>query len=85
MFGLYITNSLYLYRINVTNLRIKMELQEIRKKLRPKDYALIAEKLKGLYTENTIRKQLTGKRTLKDPVRDAAIELIGMREKYVND
>lgn len=61
-----------------------MELQGIREKLRPKDYELIAEKLKGLYTENTIRMQLTGIRTLKDPVRDAAIELIEMREKYVN-
>lgn len=74
-----------MYRINVTNLRIKMELQEIREKLRPKDYELIAEKLKGLYTENTIRMQLTGKRTLKNPVRDAAMELIEMREKYVNN
>lgn len=62
-----------------------MELQEIHEKLRPTDYQLIAQKLKGLYTENTIRMQLTGKRTLKNPVRDAAIELIEMREKYVND
>lgn len=61
-----------------------MEAQEIRSKLRPKDYQLIAEKLKGLYTENTVRMQLTGKRTLKEPVRNAAIELIEMRKKYVN-
>lgn len=62
-----------------------MELQEIREKLRPTDYQLIAAKLKGLYTEGTVRMQLTGRRTLKDPVRDAALELIEMREKYVNN
>ena len=38
-----------------------MEAQEIREKLRPKDYQLIAEKLKGIYKEVTIRKQLTGR------------------------
>lgn len=61
-----------------------MEAQEIREKLHPKDYQLIAEKLKGIYKEITIRRQLTGHRTLKAPVRDAALELIAMREKYVN-
>lgn len=61
-----------------------MEAQEIREKLRPKDYQLIAEKLKGIYKEVTIRKQLTGKRKLKDSVRDAALELIAMREEYIN-
>lgn len=61
-----------------------MEAQEIRSKLRPKDYQLIAEKLKGLYAERTVRAQLKGERTLKTPVRDAALELISMREKYVN-
>lgn len=61
-----------------------MELQEIRKNLRPKDYQLIAEKLKGLYTENTIRMQLTGQRTLKEPVLNAALELFKMREEFIN-
>ena len=61
-----------------------MEAQEIRSKLRPKDYQLIAEKLKGTYKEITIRMQLTGKRTLKESVKNAALELIAMREEYVN-
>ncbi|MCM1031828.1 MAG: hypothetical protein NC410_10375 [Oscillibacter sp.] len=61
-----------------------MEAQEIREKLRPKDYQLIAEKLKGLYTERTVRAQIKGDRTLKDPIRNAALELIAMREEYIN-
>ena len=75
---------IYLYRINETNLQIKMELQEIRKKLRPKDYELIATKLKGRYTENTIRAQLKGRRTLKQVVKEAAEELIKIRENFIN-
>ncbi len=61
-----------------------MEAQEIHSKLRPKDYQLIAEKLEGLYTERTVRAQLKGERTLKEPVKNAALELIAIREKYVN-
>ncbi len=61
-----------------------MEAQEIREKLHPKDYRLIAEKLKGLYSERTVRAQIKGDRTLKDPVRNAALELIAMREEYIN-
>lgn len=73
-----------MYRINETNLQIKMELQEIREKLRPKDYELIATKLKGRYTENTIRAQLKGRRTLKQVVKEAAEELIKIRENFIN-
>lgn len=62
-----------------------MEIQEIREKLFPKDYELISKRLKGRYTAETVRAQLTGVRTLKELVRDAAIELIEMREKYVNN
>ena len=49
-----------------------MEAQEIHSKLRPKDYQLIAKKLEGLYTERTVRAQLKGERTLKEPVKNAA-------------
>lgn len=61
-----------------------MEAQEIRAKLRPKDYDLIARKLKGLYAERTVRAQLKGERTLKEPVKQAALELIRIREEFIN-
>ena len=57
-----------------------MEIQE----LRPKDYELIATKLKGRYTANTVRAQLKGRRTLKQAVKKAAEELIQMRENFIN-
>ncbi|MEI3423279.1 hypothetical protein [Butyricimonas paravirosa] len=61
-----------------------MEIQEIIKKLRPKDYELIAQKLKGRYTKDTIRAQLKGRRTLKLAVKEAAEKLIQMRENFIN-
>ena len=61
-----------------------MEIQEILEKLRPKDYELIATKLKCRYTANTVRAQLKGRRTLKQAVKKAAEELIQMRENFIN-
>lgn len=63
---------------------VKMEEQEIREKILPDDYRVIAEKLKGRYAKRTIRAQLTGERTLKDIVRQAAEELIRLREEFIN-
>jgi hypothetical protein len=56
-----------------------MTREEIYNKLQYGDYILIAQKT-GKRSE-TVRSQIVGRRTLKDNVRDAAIELITVREK----
>lgn len=56
-----------------------MTRNEIYEKLQYGDYKLIANKTGR--NHKTVRSQLAGWRTLKDDVRDAAIELITVREK----
>ncbi len=56
-----------------------MTRQEIYEKLQYGDYKLIGKKV-GKHSE-TVRSQMIGRRTLKDAVRDAAIEIISIREK----
>lgn len=56
-----------------------MTREEIQEKLQSGDYKLIGEKVER--HSETVRSQITGRRTLKDAVRDAAIELITLREK----
>lgn len=56
-----------------------MTRNEIYEKLQYGDYQLIAQKTGR--NHKTVRSQITGRRTLKDDVRDAAIELITVREK----
>ncbi|MDD2412323.1 MAG: hypothetical protein PHR79_05345 [Bacteroidales bacterium] len=56
-----------------------MTRQEIYEKLQYGDYMLIGKKA-GKHPE-TVRSQMIGRRTLKDAVRDAAIELITIRQK----
>lgn len=54
-----------------------MTVEQIREKIRYGDYLLIA-KLSG-YARGTVISQLTGRRTLKQPVLDAAIKVIENR------
>lgn len=56
-----------------------MTRNEIYEKLQYGDYQLLAKKTGR--NHQTVRSQLTGRRTLKNDVRDAAIELITLREK----
>lgn len=56
-----------------------MTRNEIYEKLQSGDYKLIGEKVER--HSETVRSQITGRRTLKDAVRDAAIELITLRDK----
>ncbi len=56
-----------------------MTRNEIYEKLQYGDYQLIANKTGR--NHQTVRSQLAGWRTLKDNVREAAIELITVREK----
>lgn len=56
-----------------------MTRQQIQEKLQSGDYKLIGEKVER--HSETVRSQITGRRTLKDAVRDAAIELITLRDK----
>lgn len=56
-----------------------MTREEIYEKLQYGDYILIGKKT-GKHPE-TVRSQMIGRRTLKDAVRNAAIEIITIREK----
>lgn len=56
-----------------------MTRQEIYEKKQLGDYKLIVKRTGRAY--QTIKSQIIGRRTLKDDVRDAAIEIITIREK----
>ncbi|NJM14049.1 MAG: hypothetical protein HC896_00450 [Bacteroidales bacterium] len=57
----------------------------IRQQLRYGDYKLIHAMLNGMYSIFTVQSQLNGKRTLKDPVKEAAIKVIRHREKLLSE
>lgn len=58
-------------------------LEKIKPLLRTGDYILIAEMLKGKYTQRTVEAQLRGERTLKEPVIEAVNKLFEYRESLI--
>lgn len=60
-----------------------MKPEEIREKIRVGDYQLIAE-MTG-YKRKTVEAQITGYRTLKPKVIEAAIKLITTRDQLLNN
>ncbi len=57
--------------------------EEIKKHLRHNDYEIISMITKGKYKPGTVKMQMNGYRTLKEPVIEAANKLIESRERLL--
>lgn len=59
--------------------------EEILKKIRLGDYELVSKILKDKYKTQTVRRQISGYRTLKQPVIDGFNKLFESREKLLSE